>query len=216
MAENPVSSRPPAQDTIPIDEPEELPYQERMLLAHKAYIDGRGDPTILNAAQTFGVNYSTLYGRIHGSIPKAQASQAMQRLSPAEEEAIRDWILDLSRWGWPIRVERLRTMAKELLLDKGDTADLGIHWTDQFLHRHPQLKSKFVAALDKERSEAQDPENFAHWFNLYRTTIQEYDIKPENRHNMDEKGVMMGYIGKVRVIISKYDKIYMTQPGNRE
>ena len=34
---------------------------------------------------------------------------------------------------------------------------------------------------------------------------------------MDEKGVMMGYIGKVRVIVSKHDKkIYMTQPGNRE
>ena len=34
---------------------------------------------------------------------------------------------------------------------------------------------------------------------------------------MDEKGVMMGLIGKVRVIVSKYDKkIYMTQPGNRE
>jgi len=34
---------------------------------------------------------------------------------------------------------------------------------------------------------------------------------------MDEKGVMMGYIGKVKVIVSKYDKkAYMTQPGNRE
>jgi len=34
---------------------------------------------------------------------------------------------------------------------------------------------------------------------------------------MDEKGIMMGLIGKVRVIVSKYDKkIYMTQPGNRE
>jgi len=51
----------------------------------------------------------------------------MQRLCPAEEEAIRDWILDLSQWGWPIRIERLRTMAQELLLDKGDTAALGVH-----------------------------------------------------------------------------------------
>jgi hypothetical protein len=34
---------------------------------------------------------------------------------------------------------------------------------------------------------------------------------------MDEKGIMMGFIGKVRVIVSKHDKkIYMTQPGNRE
>jgi len=53
-------------------------------------------------------------------------------------------------------------MAKELLLNKGETADLGIHWTEQFLHQHLQLKSKFVAALDKERSKAQDPEIFVH------------------------------------------------------
>jgi hypothetical protein len=34
---------------------------------------------------------------------------------------------------------------------------------------------------------------------------------------MDEKGVMMGYIGKVKVIVSKYDKkIYITQLGNRK
>ena len=103
MTENPVSNRRPTQDTTPINEPPdgcfddsfeelpELPYQERMLLAHKAYIDGRGDLTILGASQTFGVNYSTLYSRIHGAKPKAQASQAMQRLFPAEEEAIRDY-----------------------------------------------------------------------------------------------------------------------------
>jgi len=48
MAENLVSSRPPAQDTT--DEPEELPYQERMLLAYKAYIDGHGHLAILGAA----------------------------------------------------------------------------------------------------------------------------------------------------------------------
>jgi hypothetical protein len=59
-----------------------------MSSAHKAWIDGRGDLTILAASQTFGVIYSTLYGRIHRAVPKAQASQAMQRLSPAEEEAI--------------------------------------------------------------------------------------------------------------------------------
>jgi hypothetical protein len=74
-----------------------------------------------------------------------------------------------------------------------------------------------VAALDKERFKAQDLEIFSHWFKLYRTTIQEFDIKPKNRHNIDEKGVMIGYIGKVKVIILKHDKkIYMTQPRSRE
>jgi hypothetical protein len=108
-------------------------------------------------------------------------------------------------------------MATELLIDKGDTADLGIHWTEQFLHRYPELKAKYVAGLDKQRAKAQDPEIFADWFQLYKTTIEKYHIKKQNRHNMDEKGVMIGFISKVKVIISKYEKkIYMVQPRNRE
>jgi hypothetical protein len=60
-----------------------------MSLTHKAWINGCEDLTILAAAQTFSVIYSTLYSQIHRAILKAQVSQAMQRLSPAEE-AIQD------------------------------------------------------------------------------------------------------------------------------
>jgi hypothetical protein len=82
----------------------------------------------------------------------------MQKLSIVEEEAIRAWLLELSSWGWTLRFERLRAMATELLMAKGDTRDLGVHWTDHSLRRYPELKSKFVAGLDKERGEAQDPD----------------------------------------------------------
>ena len=42
--------------------------------------------------------------------------------------------------------------------------------------------------------------------------MEEYKIKPGNRYNMDEKGDLMGCIGKVRVIVSKYDKTaFMTE-----
>ena len=106
-------------------------------------------------------------------------------------------------------------MVIELLVNKGDTEDLGIHWTEQYLDRHPQLKMKFMSGLDKERAKAQDPDIFQHWFELYKTTTQNYNIKPLNHYNMNEKGVIMGYIGKVKVVISRYEKkIYMTQPGN--
>jgi hypothetical protein len=206
----------PAEDNNVI-EPPDLSKAERIDLAFQAWKDANGQLSMRRAARIFGVSWTTLQGRIKGACPKAQASQAMQRLSVAEEDAIRDWLLELSSWGWPIRIERLRAMAIELLANKGDTADLGVHWTEQFLHRYPQLRSKFVAGLDKERADAQDPEIFHHWFELYRTTVRKYNIKLRNCYNMDEKGVMMGYIGKVKVIISKQEKkIYMTQPGNRE
>jgi hypothetical protein len=108
-------------------------------------------------------------------------------------------------------------MATELLVAKGDTADLGVHWTDQFLSRYPELKTKFVTGLDKERAEAEDLDIFKDWFKLYKETVWKYNVKPRNRYNINEKGIMMGFIGKVKVIISKYEKkVYMIQPGNRE
>jgi hypothetical protein len=74
-----------------------------------------------------------------------------------------------------------------------------------------------VTGLDKERVEAQDPDIIRDWFELYKATVQKYSVKPQNRYNMDEKGIMRGFISKVKVIISKYKKkVYMTQPGDRE
>jgi hypothetical protein len=110
-----------------VQDPPDLPKHVRIELAHQAWKDGKGKLKIAQAARTFGIGYTTLYDRIHGAIPKALASQAMQRLSVPEEKAIRDWLLELSGWGWPIRIERLRAMATNLLVEKGDTADLGVH-----------------------------------------------------------------------------------------
>ena len=141
----------------------------------------------------------------------------MQRLTVAEEEAIQDWLLELSSWDWPVRVEQLRVMTIELLMKKGNTADLDIHWTMQFLHQYPQLQMKFVIRLDKQQAVTQDSDIFAHWFELYKATVQKYDIKPQNQYNMNEKNILSDIIDKIKIIISKHEKkVYMTQPGNRE
>ena len=102
-------------------------------------------------------------------------------------------------------------MAIELLMEKGDTADLGIHWTTQFLHRYSQLRTKFVTGLDKQQAAAQDPDIFAHWFKLYKVTVQKYNIKPQNQYNINKKSILSGIINKIKIIISKHEKkIYMT------
>jgi hypothetical protein len=51
----------------------------------------------------------------------------MQRLSVGEEDALRDWMLELASWGWPVQVEQLRGMALELLQEKGNTKELRVH-----------------------------------------------------------------------------------------
>jgi transposase-like protein len=76
----------------------DLPKEVRIELAHQAWKNGNGKLKIGKLAREFGISYSTLYDRIHGAIPKALASQAMQRLSVPEEKAIRNWLVELANW----------------------------------------------------------------------------------------------------------------------
>jgi hypothetical protein len=102
-------------------------------------------------------------------------------------------------------------MAEEMLQAKGDTAPLGVNWQEAFLRRHPELKSRFIPPLDKERASAQDRDIIADWFDLYLATKIKYGIEDEDTYNIDEKGYMMGVIGKLRVVVSRHEqKPYMT------
>jgi hypothetical protein len=57
-----------------VKDPPDLPMPVRIDLAHQAWIQGKGTISIGQACRPFGVNPSTLHGRIHGAIPKAIAS----------------------------------------------------------------------------------------------------------------------------------------------
>ncbi len=145
------------------------------------------------------------------------ASQNRQRLTPEEELVVARWILRLQRWGWPPRVEQTRRMVEDMLVRKGDTEPLGVNWIQKFLRHHPDIKSIYIPPLDKERSLAQDPEILSGWYSLFQSFKDEYNVQIEDIYNMDEKGFAQGVIGKLKVMISKYEKKkYMTQCGNRE
>jgi hypothetical protein len=47
--------------------------------------------------------------------------------------------------------------------------------------------------------------------------MKKHDIHPDDVYNMDEKGIMMGVLAKLKVICSrKYKKTRTTQQGKRE
>jgi hypothetical protein len=74
-----------------------------------------------------------------------------------------------------------------------------------------------VNGRDKDRVLAQDPEKISYWFALFEKTIADYKIADADIYNMDEKGILLGVIGKVKVILSKYEKQgFLTQDGSRE
>jgi hypothetical protein len=110
LTKNPLLNDQPTDDPIDdlFDESvAELPLAVRTDLAHQAWIDRKGGLTKMDAGRQFGVPYTTLYDRINGAVSKELANQAMQKLSVAEEEALKDWCLELKSWGWPLRIEQL-------------------------------------------------------------------------------------------------------------
>lgn len=58
-------------------------------------------------------------------------------------------------------------MVEELLLRKGDTRPLGVHWIQKFLKRHPDIRTIYIPPLDEERANAQDHKILAGWFSLF-------------------------------------------------
>ena len=92
-----------------------------------------------------------------------------------------------------------------MLRKRGYTRDLGYYWVDKFLHRHPDLKTKFLSPMDKNRNNtASDPATIAHWFELYITMKQKYNVEDQDTYNMDEKGFMLRVLKKVKYVISKH------------
>lgn len=201
-------------------DPDEVPEAVRLQMAHDHYLDQNKKTSIRQVAREHGVRWETLRDRIKGAKPKAEVATAQQRLSPIEEAAIQRHIMKLEVWGWPPMVHQVQKMAIELLKAQGEdltTNPLGINWHRGFLNRHLDLKSRIVPPLNKDRVIAEDPEQIARYFELYRTKKAEYNIHDDDVYNMDEKGVIMGILAKVRVICSrKTKKPKITQQGSRE
>jgi hypothetical protein len=106
----------------------------RINLAHEAWIKHGNTTSVRKIAQAYSIVLSTLQARINGRLSQLEANQAIQPLTIGEEDALEDWMLELASWGWPIRLEQLRGIATELLHDKGELKELGIHRTEQYLN----------------------------------------------------------------------------------
>src|SRR5271170_3508751 len=97
-------------DDIVFEVPE-FSNAERLDMSHRAWQRPDRTMSIRKIAKVYGVSQSTLQKQTKGTISKAEANQALQRLSPGEEDCLRDWCMQLARWGWPLRICQLRTMA---------------------------------------------------------------------------------------------------------
>jgi Tc5 transposase DNA-binding domain len=90
------------------------------------------------------------------------ASHALKRvritkLTPTEEQALLEWILDLDERGYLLRIQDLRSAAKLLLNQRDANGTIGINWPTNSVKRKPEIKAKFNRKYDYERALSEDP-----------------------------------------------------------
>jgi hypothetical protein len=156
--------------------------------------------TYTEIANRYGVSRSTL-GRRHRGIQASRTEQAIkqQLLNPQQELELVKYIIRLTEDGLPPTREMIQSFASTIV--KGE---VGNEWVTRFIHRHEDdLVSKWTSGMDRNRHEADSGWKYECYFNLLHSTIDKYDILPENTYNMDEKGFMMGSIGKSKRVFSR-------------
>lgn len=111
------------------------------------------------AAAAHKIPRSTFRSRLDGGTSDSRSSHThQQRLTPAEEQFLVEWILEQDLQGLPPSHARTREMAARVLLMRNETRPLGRKWTEHFVRRNPRVSGcvgRRVAASEKTTREVQ-------------------------------------------------------------
>ncbi len=156
-----------------------------------------------------GVPRSTLHYRSCGRPSIESKAQSQQYLTPAEEKAVVEFILQMSALGRPVRIKYIPFIAfsatRNRSMSDRPNKPPGKNWVRALEKRHPELRARRVKALDWNRHEKNIYEKISQWFKVINSVIQSSDILAENVYNMDETGVMLSVLGSVKVLMGKDD-----------
>ena len=100
-------------------------------------------------------------------------------------------------------------MAPQMLHDYASELageEVGKNWTSRFIQRHPDIKVRWTTSLEACRAQSLNPTLVREFFDLLRTIILEYGIPPENIYNMDEKGLLLGVLERMKAIFDRDQK----------
>ncbi|KFZ02603.1 hypothetical protein V500_00078 [Pseudogymnoascus sp. VKM F-4518 (FW-2643)] len=111
---------------------------------------------VKSAAVTYNVPRTTLRQRIQGMASQRDSIPNSCKLTPYEESAIVQYILDLDLRGFLPRLQAVQEMADLLLSERGESP-VGINWTTNFIKRRTEIKAKFSQKYDYKRAKCEDP-----------------------------------------------------------
>jgi hypothetical protein len=166
-------------------------------------------------APTTELPASTKWHRAHGRSTREQSAAGRQLLTPPEEKSLVEYVLRMSRNGYPLQVKHLRRLASVLLSQRAESRDAvyapaertlpGKNWPQAFYKRHPELTSRRLKAIDWKRHEQNIYHKILEWFAIIGPQLQAPTVLKENVYNMDETGIMLSALGSLKVLVGRDD-----------
>jgi transposase-like protein len=153
-----------------------------------------------SVAKKFGVVASTLRRRHKGGQGSRAAKNINQRaLSPQQEKVLVKHIEALTARRLPPTRDMIRNFAS--VIAKKDVSEA---WVTRFINRNKDtVIPKWTSAMDAVRHNADSYTKYRMYFDLIHETIARFNIEASNTYNMDEKGFMIGIVGRSKRIFDK-------------
>lgn len=136
--------------------------------------------SIRKAARAYGVPKSTLYRRLQGDLPIRQSQEPYQRLGPAQEKGLADWIRIQASLGLSPTHAEVRFFAEEILRREGTQQALGKRWVSRFLQRYPEIRVGRGRRIESARVKGATTAIIRQWWE-YLQIPEVAGIKPEIR-----------------------------------
>jgi hypothetical protein len=201
---------------LPQHNMESISYEARVNLALEA-IRNNKKLSLRAAAKIYNVTINTIRNRRDGKPARRDTPPNSKNLTELEEEAIVQYVLELSARSFSPRLRGVEDMANHLLHAR-DAPRVGKNWASNFVKRRPELRTRFSRRYDYQRAKCEDPKVIREWFALVQNMKAKYGILDDDVYNFDETGFMMGIISTTMVVTTSEgrSRAKLAQPGNRE
>jgi hypothetical protein len=121
------------------------------------------------------------------------------KVTPQQEKELVQYIITLTDRSSPSTRQMIINFVRGLA-----KVEVSQTWITRFLRRHRDvLTNRYTNPMASVRHAADSYDKYRAYFTVVEQNIEKYNILPQNRYNMDEKGFMAGVLGKQKRVFSK-------------